>query len=854
MKNLLPVSYVFHVHCKKDLDFTVRHIKLTEHLSEPYEALIDVEISQDISIGDLLGRDATVCFGRTPLTHHRWRGIIDRASYTAATSRRRALWHVRLVPAVAAMKRTAKARVYQNKNAIEVIREVLGEGLSAYGREHQIILQHRIEKDFPALDFCIQYEESDWDFLSHLLTSNGLYFKFSHEAEKECLVIIDDWATSAVLQKNENGDPCDAQPLQIPYRGADESILAFNESRSLVVGHVEYNAFNWTAPALLASGAPIDNDNSKAVPSIYHPAGVSLYEYSTGGSDSSSPHTYARDDATAQAQLACAREQVKSYEGTYGASNACKFSPGVAFCVPQGLPASSHSVWVLLSVTHEGGDTSVDQAEYEHSYTNQFTCFPGSLAYAPKQLTIRRALPSTLNALVVGPPGEEVWTDKHARVQLQFPWEAGAPNDTSRAWVRVAQSASGKGLGTLFVPHVGTEVLVSFLHGDGGSPVIVGSVYNGQSSPPANLPSQKTRSVWRSETLYWAPDRKEIIGELVKFFELNKGFKRNIALACLENAKNLSSRRVGRALFSNCLNFDAPRAAILNLHRILKPRMKKFRSGVVLGVSCALRLPGFNEIKLESAPGVEGITIHGHQAVGVSSTGSVNVSAGRKITTESIGRENWNLADDQSFILGSVTRHIGDNLRDFVLGNVEENCSGNKKLFVKGNVSAEVQKATDISTQGNVGFKTHGNLSQHIDGNVDIKTRGNISHSAEKDMNQIIQGNLTQNTSGDCISQVRGDYLQTVDGKSEVNLHQCDLTADGAVNINAKNQDITISGKTITLSASDKIVFRQGDASIMMVAGNIVVSGEKYKTYSKTTTKHSSKQVFYIKGKKIGLN
>ena len=135
------------------------------------------------------------------------------------------------------------------------------------------------------------------------------------------------------------------------------------------------------------------------------------------------------------------------------------------------------------------------------SYSNTFAAIPSVTPFRPPRVTSKPLIPGTQTAIVVGPDGEEIWTDEYGRVKVQFHWDRRGQNDENcSCWIRVAQGWAGESWGSLFIPRIGQEVIVTFIEGDPDRPLITGSVYNYDQRPPYTLPGEKTKSTIRSSS------------------------------------------------------------------------------------------------------------------------------------------------------------------------------------------------------------------------------------------------------------------------------------------------------------------------------------------------------------------
>jgi type VI secretion system secreted protein VgrG len=197
-------------------------------------------------------------------------------------------------------------------------------------------------------------------------------------------------------------------------------------------------------------------------------------------------------------------EEEATHQVARGTSTCRAFSPGYRFDL-EGHPSQTmNKSYVLAEVQHVATVehyTSAASAPAEESYSNHFTCIPYDVPYRTPRVTPNPIVQGPQTAIVVGPDGEEIWTDKYGRVKVQFHWDReGQYNENSSCWIRVAQNWAGKRWGALFLPRIGQEVIVDFLEGDPDQPIITGRVYNAEEMPPYDLPAHQTRSTIKSRS------------------------------------------------------------------------------------------------------------------------------------------------------------------------------------------------------------------------------------------------------------------------------------------------------------------------------------------------------------------
>lgn len=310
-------------------------------------------------------------------------------------------------------------------------------------------------------EYCVQYGESDFAFVSRLLEEEGIFWFFTHEEGKHTLVLAD---------SNDAFPPIPNGP-KVPYLGQEIGVRELHGIRSA----------QYCLQAVAGTYSATDYEFTTPTTSLYSQAQAEAgpraqYEHPGGYT------AKARGDTLTKRRVDGLRSQEKRL---IGESDCRWLVPGHWFTLTGHDDASLNIDWVLTSVTHE--------ADHEH-YRNRFEAIPKTTAYRPPRTTPKPRM-HTQTAKVVGKAGEEIWTDQYGRIKIQFPWDLLGKNDeASSCWVRVVLPWSGKGFGMQFIPRIGQEVIVTFIDGDPDRPLVTGCVYNGDNALPYALPDNQTQS------------------------------------------------------------------------------------------------------------------------------------------------------------------------------------------------------------------------------------------------------------------------------------------------------------------------------------------------------------------------
>jgi type VI secretion system secreted protein VgrG len=377
------------------------------------------------------------------------------------------------VPALWKLRHVRRSRIFQRLSVPEIVSSVLGDG----GVEHRVSLN----ATYRTREYCVQYGESDLDFVSRLLEDEGIFYYFEHEPGRHTLVLADAVGACAPLP----GDK--VLPFREPSAMPAESeyVDAFSSSFEVCPAAVALRDFNYLSPAV-DLGVRVQGEGD---------GHLELYEFPGGYEDGGT------GKALAKVRLEEARVRARTAAGS---SFSRRLSSGSVFDLADHPVDDLDGGYLVLAVRHRGHQPEVLPHSAVHDgkqerYRNDFECIRTDVPFRPERRTARPFIPGPQTAIVVGPPGEEIHCDEHGRVKVQFHWDReGGHDDRSSCWIRVSQAWAGPGWGALYLPRIGQEVVVEFLEGDPDRPIVTGAVYNGMNPPPLSLPADKTQSTLRS--------------------------------------------------------------------------------------------------------------------------------------------------------------------------------------------------------------------------------------------------------------------------------------------------------------------------------------------------------------------
>lgn len=456
-----------------DEDLMLEHFSGTEGLSRLFQMDLAL-LSQrtDVKLKSLIGRPATVEIELADGSTRYINGYINRFS-SRGSDGGIVRYSAVLAPWLWMLTCRFDSRIFQSKTVQDVVTEVFGE----FGALPKF--EFRLSKPLKQHSYITQYRESDFNFVQRLLESEGLFYYFEHTADSHVMIIADDSSTLMPLPE---------QP-QIRFHSASvtetaDAITQWSATRQLQSGKIAVRTFDYRQPR---NFLPI------TMQSLNEQGDVDSFEiYDFPGQYTHG--TYEDGEALVRNRVEALELLGKTF---YGDSNCRAMKPGFTFELTQhyehDLGSAENRQFLLISVEHSGSNNYMtgDQAGYQ----NKFVCVRKKIAYRPQLATRKPSINGPQTAIIVGPPGEEIYTDELGRVKVQFHWDRyGEFNDKSSCWVRVAQSGASGGFGSILIPRVGDEVVVVFLDGNPDRPLIMGSLYNSQNTPPWSLPANKTQS------------------------------------------------------------------------------------------------------------------------------------------------------------------------------------------------------------------------------------------------------------------------------------------------------------------------------------------------------------------------
>src|SRR6516164_2874370 len=452
------------------------------------EMLVERSKAASVKAKELIGEKFTVHlsisndFDNSPRRH--FNGIVSRFTQGHA-DRRFVHYRAEVVPWLWLMTLRHDCRIFQDLSTLDIVKQLFDELKGEFSE--LVAYRDATTRSYTKLDYCVQYRESSFNFVSRLLEQDGIFYFFEHDKDKHTLVLAD---APSVHKPCPNQATVDYIPEG--WNEFENPVTSLEVKNELRPGKYTLRDFHMQMPSKtleVLEPTKIELNGN---------ASLEVYDY---------PGEYARrfnkkerqgevePEATKLVKLRMEEEETP-YAEIHGSSLCRGFIPGFGFKLTGHFDRAVNAKYVLTSVEH----TAVQHPWYiaeepdndtAEPYRNTFECIPDQVPFRPPRNTPEPVVHGTQTAVVVGPAGQEIYTDEYSRIKVQFHWDRkGKKDDKSSCWIRVSQPWAGQGWGSIAVPRIGQEVVVDFLEGDPDQPIVMGKVYNQELMPPYSLPHQ----------------------------------------------------------------------------------------------------------------------------------------------------------------------------------------------------------------------------------------------------------------------------------------------------------------------------------------------------------------------------
>jgi type VI secretion system secreted protein VgrG len=445
-----------------------------ERISHPFRcslALASEDHAIDFSkiIGKPIGVEVTFGDGDSRFFH----GIVSRFAEDVQDDRF-TYYQAEVVPELWLLTRRRNCRIFPEQSVPDILKTILG--------EHKITnVEYRFKAaDYAPWNYCVQYRESDFDFISRILEEEGIYYYFAHEKDRHVLIFGD--------LPNHHEECAQAQVRMKPRTGGSPNVFwatAWRKEQELHPGKYALSDYNFLDPStklLVAAKSTIEIGSNDRFEVFDYPGRFVNVGAETDGK-------IEKGEKWVKVRM---QEEAAKAVAFQGASESRHMTAGFKFELAEHANDKFNGKYLLTSVTHklnQSGDFQPGTGEVS-SYENTFECIAFATPFRPPRITPKPVIQGPQTAVVVGP--EEIQIDEHARVKVLFHWDREGKKDGSKSscWLRVSEHWAGKSWGSQFHPRVGQEVVVEFLEGDPDRPLVMGRVYNAEQTVHLPSPTQ----------------------------------------------------------------------------------------------------------------------------------------------------------------------------------------------------------------------------------------------------------------------------------------------------------------------------------------------------------------------------
>lgn len=477
--DLNQADFLFHSDALSDAELRVVSFSGQEELSRIFRFEIElVSSNPDIDLDAPIGEPAYLLLrGHQPdgSRYSRYvHGVLERFVQSGAGIRQ-SRYLATLVPTLQQLEYSRDARIFQKQKTEDVVKKVLKDA-----KVPSDWVNMMLHGSYEPRDYCVQYQESDLDFVQRLLEEEGITYYFEHKKDKDVLCIGDGSHAFESLPQYAEVQLRDTPHLY------EEGLVALQAESALRPGAAVLRDYKFKQPTL--------DMEAKAEGKKY--AEREMYYF---------PGDYVDPSLGKRLVKLRMQEQLSLANRFVGRGSVRAMQPGYKFTLQGHRRDACNQEYLIVRVEHEGTQPGALGEEgtgiTKPVYQNRIHSIPASVEFRPSRITPRPAIPGVQTATVVGPSGEEIHCDEHGRIKVKFPWDRDEKkDDSSSCWIRVNQPWGGVSYGGMFIPRVGQEVLVQFLEGDPDRPVVIGRVYNGENPVPYGLPDKKTVSTFKSSS------------------------------------------------------------------------------------------------------------------------------------------------------------------------------------------------------------------------------------------------------------------------------------------------------------------------------------------------------------------
>lgn len=700
----------------EDLLFHGMHAR--DEMSRLSEWNLDlVSLKNDINPDGILGKNVTIKLGLPDDSTRFFNGYVTRFSQGGAYGRY-VRYFARVRPWLWFLTRTADCRIFQEMKVPDILKAVFDDHKTAN-------VKFDLTNGYRKWTYCVQYRETDFNFVSRLMEHEGIYYYFTHEEGKHTLVVTDSLSKHGPTPGYEELNFIAPGEMVRPEY---EHINSWDFSREVQPGVYVHDDYDLERPS-------VELKTKKVLARGYEPSDYEVYDF---------PGLYVQTADGEQSASVRIDELGSQFEACHAATNARGIAVGALFALEKCPRPDQNREHLVLASSYD-----LEFSDYEgmphgegSSCKCSFVAMSSAQQFRPRRLTPKPFVQGPQTAVVVGPAGDQIYTDKYGRVKVQFHWDRrGKKDENSSCWIRVSHPWAGKGWGSVATPRIGQEVIVDFLEGDPDQPIITGRVYNAEQVPPFGFPAGAVISGVKSDTHKGAgynemsfddtagTEKITIHGQ----FDMNSTIEHDQTLTVHNNRTDRidvdDSESVGNnQKWDVGVNRDAKIGSNETL-TVGANRTKKIGANETINV-------GSNRDSTVGASETATVALQRTHSVGVNET--ITVGAAQEITVGAM--QAITVGANQSTNVGvNQSTDVGSNRSVSVGSNQTTSVGKNESTTIGADESRKVTGGRTTSIGKDDGLKVGKNLILDAGDSITIKT-GSATISMKKDGTISIEG------------------------------------------------------------------------------------------------------------------
>jgi type VI secretion system secreted protein VgrG len=731
--------------------------------------------SATIKPEDLLGKAITVHTELPDDTKRRFNGYVTRFAIGAHRGRHYS-YQATVRPWLWFLTRTSDCRIFQDLSVPDIVKKVF--------EDHSVAnFEFKLFRSYRKWTYCVQYRETDFNFVARLLEHEGIYWYFEHTDGKHKLVLVDSQSAHNAVERHDTLPYFENTASAPPDT---EYVSNWSFSREVRTGKAVLTSYDFERPS---TDLKVDKDKARS----YDLSDYEMFDFQ-GDYIQAADGTQLAEDRMDEMQ--------SRFQSLRGTSNGHSIEVGKLLKLDRHPRDDQNAEYLITALSIRAHVAAQESSGGSGgSYQCDFSAIPSDQQFRPPRRTPKPFVQGPQSAVVVGPGGEEIFTDKYGRVKVQFHWDREAKKkdmkEKSSCWVRVSYPWAGKNFGAIHIPRIGQEVVVSFLEGDPDQPLITGRVYNAEQMPPWDLPANATQS-----------------GILTRS---SKGGGYGNA-----NAIRFEDKAGSEQLWIHAEKNQDIEVENDETHWVGHDRTKTVDHDETVHVK---------HDRTETVDNNETITVHANRTEVVDKEETITIHGGR---TEVVDKE------ESISIHGGRTEKVDKDETITIGGGRTETVAKDENITINGGRTEMVAKDESITINGG--------RTETVAKNEGITINGGRTETVAKDESITINGGRTETVAKDESITINGGRTESV-AKDE------GVTITGARKVDVGKDDTLSVAKNLKITAGDSITLTTGSASITMKKdGTITIKGKDITIEGSGKINAKASSDIVMKGSKILQN